>query len=185
MSCSAQTTPTKNAGLLLGGNSENKKLWVQDSQLESDLPLGFPTDYVENISERISLYRELDSLRNEDQLTEFKKRMIDRFGPMPEEAEELLNVVRLRWICCRLGVEKVLLKGGRLVLYFVQNDDRYWHSEAFGKIITFIVNRAQRCQLVEEKDKKGKPTGRRYASILQVQTVSGAIHLLSKIENEI
>lgn len=175
----------ENAGLLLGGNSENKKLWVQDSQLESDLPLGFPTDYVENISERISLYRELDSLRNEDQLTEFKKRMIDRFGPMPEEAEELLNVVRLRWICCRLGVEKVLLKGGRLVLYFVQNDDRYWHSEAFGKIITFIVNRAQRCQLVEEKDKKGKPTGRRYASILQVQTVSGAIHLLSKIENEI
>ena len=175
----------ENAGLLLGGNSENRKLWVQDSQLESDLPLGFPTDYVENISERISLYRELDSLRNEDQLTEFKKRMIDRFGPMPEEAEELLNVVRLRWICCRLGVEKVLLKGGRLVLYFVQNDDRYWHSEAFGKIITFIVNRAQRCQLVEEKDKKGKPTGRRYASILQVQTVSGAIHLLSKIENEI
>lgn len=174
----------ENAGLLLGGNSENRKLWVQDSQLESDLPLGFPTDYVENISERISLYRELDSLRNEDQLTEFKKRMIDRFGPMPEEAEELLNVVRLRWICCRLGVEKVLLKGGRLVLYFVQNDDRYWHSEAFGKIITFIVNRAQRCQLVEEKDKKGKPTGRRYASILQVQTVSGAIHLLSKIENE-
>ena len=175
----------ENAELLLGGNSESRKLWVQDSQLESDLPLGFPTDYVENISERIFLYRELDSLRNEDQLTEFKKRMIDRFGPMPEEAEELLNVVRLRWICCRLGVEKVLLKGGRLVLYFVQNDDRYWHSEAFGKIITFIVNRAQRCQLVEEKDKKGKPTGRRYASILQVQTVSGAIHLLSKIENEI
>ena len=174
----------KNAELLLGGRSDEKKLWVQDSQLESDLPLGFPSEYVENISERISLYRELDSLRNEDQLTEYKKRMIDRFGPLPEQADELLNVVRLRWICCRLGVEKVLLKGGRLVLYFVQNDDRYWHSEAFGKIITFIVSRAQRCQLVEEKDKKGKPTGRRYATIMQVQTVAGAINLLSKIENE-
>ncbi len=174
----------KNAELLLGGRSDEKKLWVQDSQLESDLPLGFPSEYVENISERISLYRELDSLRNEDQLTEYKKRMIDRFGPLPEQADELLNVVRLRWICCRLGVEKVLLKGGRLVLYFVQNDDRYWHSEAFGKIITFIVSRAQRCQLVEEKDKKGKPTGRRYATIMQVQTVAGAINLLSKVENE-
>lgn len=174
----------KNAELLLGGRSDEKKLWVQDSQLESDLPLGFPSEYVENISERISLYRELDSLRNEGQLTEYKKRMIDRFGPLPEQADELLNVVRLRWICCRLGVEKVLLKGGRLVLYFVQNDDRYWHGEAFGKIITFIVSRAQRCQLVEEKDKKGKPTGRRYATIMQVQTVAGAINLLSKIENE-
>ncbi len=168
--------------MLLGGG-DNRKLWVQDSQLESDLPLGFPNDYVENISERIALYRELDGLRDEDQLTEFKKRMIDRFGPLPEQADELLNVVRLRWICCRLGVEKVMLKSGRLVLYFVQNDDRYWHSEAFGKIISFVVNRAQRCQLVEEKDKKGKPTGRRYATIMQVQTVGGAINLLGKIEN--
>ena len=172
----------ESTALLLGGG-DNRKLWVQDSQLESDLPLGFPNDYVENISERIALYRELDGLRNEDQLTEFKKRMIDRFGPLPEQADELLNVVRLRWICCRLGVEKVMLKSGRLVLYFVQNDDRYWHSEAFGKIISFIVNRAQRCQLVEEKDKKGKPTGRRYATIMQVQTVGGAINLLGKIEN--
>ena len=172
----------ESTALLLGGN-DNRKLWAQDSQLESDLPLGFPNDYVENISERIALYRELDGLRNEDQLTEFKKRMIDRFGPLPEEADELLNVVRLRWICCRLGVEKVMLKSGRLVLYFVQNDDRYWHSEAFGKIISFVVNRAQRCQLVEEKDKKGKPTGRRYATIMQVQTVGGAINLLGKIEN--
>ena len=172
----------ESTALLLGGG-DNRKLWVQDSQLESDLPLGFPNDYVENISERIALYRELDGLRDEDQLTEFKKRMIDRFGPLPEQADELLNVVRLRWICCRLGVEKVMLKSGRLVLYFVQNDDRYWHSEAFGKIISFIVNRAQRCQLVEEKDKKGKPTGRRYATIMQVQTVGGAINLLGKIEN--
>ncbi len=166
----------------MGGTEEQKKNWVQDSQLESDLPLGFPPDYVENISERITLYRELDGLRNEDQLTEFKKRMLDRFGALPEQAEELLNVVRLRWICCRLGVEKVLLKSGRLVLYFVQHEDRYYQSDAFGKILTYIVNRAQRCQLVEEKDKKGKPTGRRYAVIQQVQTVGGAINLLSKIE---
>lgn len=164
-------------------NSNGNKLWVQDSQLESDLPLGFPPDYVENISERISLYRELDGLRDEDQLAAFKKRMIDRFGPLPDSADELLNVVRLRWQCCRLGIEKVFLKGGRLVLYLVHNDERYWQSDAFGRIIAYAVSRAQRCQLVEEKDKKGKPTGRRYVTIQQVQTVAGALNLLGKIED--
>lgn len=168
---------------LMGGREDEKKLWVQDSQLESDLPLGFPSEYVENISERISLYRELDGLRNEDQLVAFKKRMIDRFGPLPDTAEELLNVVRLRWQCCRLGLEKVFLKSGRLVLYFVQNDDRYWQSDTFGRILTYVAGRAQRCRLVEEKDSKGKLTGRRYVAIQNVQTVSGAIHLLGKIEN--
>ena len=163
---------------------EEPQTWANDSQLESDLPLGFPADYVENISERITLYRELDGLRNEDRLLDFKKRLIDRFGPLPEQAEELLNVVRLRWLCCRMGIEKVMLKQQRLVLYFVQHKDAYWQSDTFGKIIQFVVSRAQRCQLVEEKDKKGQKTGRRYAVIQNVQSVAGAIHLLSKIEKD-
>ncbi len=163
---------------------EEPQTWASDSQLESDLPLGFPTDYVENISERITLYRELDGLRNEDRLLDFKKRLIDRFGPLPEQADELLNVVRLRWLCCRMGIEKVMLKQQRLVLYFVQNKDAYWQSDTFGKIIQFVVSRAQRCRLVEETDKKGQKTGRRYAVIQNVQSVAGAIHLLSKIEKD-
>ncbi len=163
---------------------EEPQTWASDSQLESDLPLGFPTDYVENISERITLYRELDGLRNEERLLDFKKRLIDRFGPLPEQADELLNVVRLRWLCCRMGIEKVMLKQQRLVLYFVQNKDAYWQSGIFGKIIQFVVSRAQRCRLVEETDKKGQKTGRRYAVIQNVQSVAGAIHLLSKIEND-
>ncbi|MGM9809803.1 MAG: transcription-repair coupling factor [Paludibacteraceae bacterium] len=163
---------------------EEPQTWASDSQLESDLPLGFPTDYVENISERITLYRELDGLRNEDRLLDFKKRLIDRFGPLPEQADELLNVVRLRWLCCRMGIEKVMLKQQRLVLYFVQNKDAYWQSDIFGKMIQFVMNRAQRCRLVEETDKKGQKTGRRYAVIQNVQSVAGAIHLLSKIEKD-
>ena len=157
--------------------------WASDSQLESDLPLGFPTDYIENISERITLYRELDSLNNEDQLTEFKKRLIDRFGALPESADELLNVVRLRWICCRLGIEKVMLKQQRLVLYFVQHKDAYWQSQTFAQMLHFAATRAKRCQLVEERNKKGEKTGRRYMVITQVQTIAGAIHLLTRIEN--
>lgn len=161
------------------------KRWCQDSQLESDLPLCFPNTYIENISERITLYRELDGLHNEDELLEFKKRLIDRFGQLPDEAEELLNVVRLRWLCCELGIEKVFLKQERLVLYFVTNNDRYWQSETFGRIITYVCSKPDRCQLVEDKERKtGKPTGKRYATVTQVRTLAGAINLLSKIKDE-
>jgi transcription-repair coupling factor (superfamily II helicase) len=158
------------------------RLWCQDSQLETDLPICFPTDYIENISERITLYRELDSIRSEEQLLEFRKRLIDRFGVLPEPAEELLSVVQLRWLCCRLGVEKILLKGERMTMYLVQHKDAYWQSEQFGRIIQYAATRPERCLLHEEKDKKGIPTGRRMVTITNVKTINGAITLLSKIE---
>ena len=157
--------------------------WCPDAQLETDIAVCFPTDYIENISERITLYRELDNIHSEDQLLEFKKRLIDRFGPLPEEAEELLQVVRVRWICCRLGVEKILLKGERMTLYLVQHKDAYWQSEAFGKIVQYAVSRPERCLLHEEKDKKGIPTGRRMVTITNVKTIGGAINLLHKVES--
>ena len=157
-------------------------LWCNDSQLETDLPISFPTDYIENISERITLYRELDSLHSEEQLVDYKKRLIDRFGPLPEPAEELLSVVRLRWLCCRMGIEKILLKGERMTMYLVQHKDAYWQSEQFGNMIQYAVTRPERCSLHEEKDKKGIPTGRRYVTITNVKTIAGAITLLSKIE---
>jgi len=166
------------------GKYTNEKMnWCTDSQLETDLSACFPTEYIENISERITLYRELDGLHSEEQLTDFRKRLIDRFGVLPESAEELLGVVRIRWICCRLGIEKILLKGERMTLYLVQNKDAYWQSEAFGNIIQYAVARPERCSLHEEKDKKGIPTGRRYVTITNVKTIAGAINLLSKIEN--
>lgn len=158
------------------------KKWCQDSQLEADLPLCFPNTYIENISERITLYRELDGLRNEDEMLAFKKRLIDRFGSLPDEAEELLNVVRLRWLCCELGIEKVFLKQERLVLYFITTNERYWQSEIFGRIISYVCSRPDRCKLVEDKDKKGKLTGKRYAVVQQVKTIGGAMNLLTKIK---
>ena len=161
--------------------ASSPKLWCNDSQLESDLPLGFPSTYIENIAERITLYRELDSLSDEDALLAYQKRLIDRFGKLPEEAEQLLNVVRLRWLCCQMGIEKVVLKQERLTLFFTTKNNKYWQSEIFGKVVEFILTRPQRCRLVEDKDRQGKPTGRRYATILQVKTIGGALTLLNKI----
>ena len=167
----------------INGEAYKQHLWCNDSQLETDLPVCFPTDYIENVSERITLYRELDSLRSEDQLAQYRKRLIDRFGALPEAAEELLDVVRLRWICCRLGIEKILLKGERMTMYLVQHKEAYWQSEQFGNIIQYAVTRPERCSLHEEKDKKGIKTGRRYVTITNVKTIKGAMTLLSKIEN--
>ena len=180
-------TPTLSQGE--GDSWENgkwrneKMVWCQDAQLETDIPVCFPTEYIENISERITLYRELDSLHSEEQLLDFRKKLIDRFGVLPEPAEELLDVVRLRWLCCRLGVEKILLKGERMTMYLVQHKEAYWQSEIFGKIVQYAVMRPERCSLHEEKDKKGLPTGRRYVTITNVKTIAGAIRLLSKIES--
>ena len=180
-------TPTLSQGE--GDSWENgkwrneKMVWCQDAQLETDIPVCFPTEYIENISERITLYRELDSLHSEEQLLDFRKKLIDRFGVLPEPAEELLDVVRLRWLCCRLGVEKILLKGERMTMYLVQHKEAYWQSEIFGKIVQYAVMRPERCSLHEERDKKGIPTGRRYVTITNVKTIAGAIRLLSKIES--
>ncbi|MEE1070527.1 MAG: transcription-repair coupling factor, partial [Paludibacteraceae bacterium] len=157
------------------------KQWCSDSQLETDLSIHFPPLYIENISERITLYRELDTLHSEQQLLDYRKKLIDRFGPLPEEADELLSVVKLRWLCCQLGIEKVFLKQEQLTIFFVQRKEAYWQSEAFGKIIQFIMERPQRCSIQEEFDKKGHKTGRRYATIKDVRTIGGAIHLLSKV----
>ena len=157
------------------------KNWCSDSLLESDLPLSFPPTYIENISERISLYRELDSLGDEDALLAYQKRLIDRFGKLPEEAEQLLNVVRLRWLCCRMGIEKVILKQERISLYFITHNPKFFQSDIFEKILRYACSRVDRCRLVEDKDRQGKPTGKRYVTIQQVKTISGALHLLNKI----
>ena len=164
-------------------NTTQPKWWCNDCQLESDLSLGFPSTYIENIAERISLYRELDSLSDEDALLAYQKRLIDRFGKLPEEAEQLLNVVRLRWLCCKMGIEKVVLKQERLTLFFTTKNDKYWQSDMFGKVVEFVFSRAQRCRLIEDKDRQGKPTGKRYATIQQVKTIGGALNLLGKILN--
>ena len=161
--------------------TDSPALWASDSQLESDLPLCFPSAYIENISERITLYRELDGLRDEEALAEYKKRLIDRFGTLPDEAEELLNVVRLRWMCCRLGIEKIYLKAERMTVYFVTHQPKYWNSNEFGKILSYIQHKPDRCRIQMERDNKGQPTGKCSASVAQVKTVSGALHLLTKI----
>lgn len=155
--------------------SDTRKHWINDSQLESDLEIGFPETYVENISERITLYRELDNLQNEKELVAFEQRMIDRFGTMPPEAQELLMVVRLRWQCMTLGIEKIVLKMARMALYFPSNrQSAYYQSETFNTILTYVVNNPRRCQV---RDQNGK----RSVVVANVRTLREAYDIINQV----
>ena len=149
---------------------------VLDCQVETDMELTFPSDYVENISERMSLYRELDNVKDETELQKFEAKMRDRFGALPEQTQNLLTLVRVRWIAQKLGFEKLTLKQGRMVGYFVSDEKSpYFQTDAFGKILEYFQTHVERCKL---RDNAGK----RSIIFSEVQTVDEAFDVLTAVE---
>ncbi|WP_289124893.1 transcription-repair coupling factor [uncultured Bacteroides sp.] len=149
--------------------------FVDECQVESDLELLLPATYVTGSSERMLLYRELDSLTLDKDVEDFRTRLIDRFGPIPSETEELLRIVPLRRLAARLGAEKVFLKGGRMSLFFVSNPDSpYYQSQAFGKVIAYMMKYTRRCDLREQNT-------RRSMLVKDVKNVETAVSVLQEI----
>ncbi|MGL4853398.1 MAG: transcription-repair coupling factor [Phocaeicola sp.] len=129
--------------------------FVEDSIIESDLELLFSNEYIPSSSERMLLYRELDNMEEEVDVFNFRLRLKDRFGKLPEEANELLRVVSLRRLAKQLGVERAVLKTGVMTLYFVSNlESPYYQSAAFGKAIAYMSKYPSRCNLRELKGKR-------------------------------
>ena len=154
------------------GRSED--VFVSDCTLESDLELFFPDQYVPTDSERMLLYRELDNTRDDKDLEAYRQRLIDRFGPLPRQAEELLHVVPLRRVGISLGCEKIMLKQGKMYLYFVSNaNSPFYQSEAFSKIIDYAGRNVRRCQLREQN-------GKRSMVVAEVPTVEEAVKCLTE-----
>ncbi|RRD02705.1 transcription-repair coupling factor [Prevotella sp. OH937_COT-195] len=152
----------------------NEGYWVADCAIESDLEMYFPDTYVPSSSERMLLYRELDLIKNNDDLKRYRANLIDRFGPMPREGEELLQVVALRRVGRRLGCEKVMMKNGQMTLYFPGNTmSRYFQSRTFGRVIDYMAENTERCRLRE--------TPRRSMIISEVKSVGEAVDTLRKI----
>lgn len=149
--------------------------FVDECQVESDLELLLPADYVTGSSERMLLYRELDGLTLDKDVDVFRTRLEDRFGPIPPETEELLRIVPLRRLAARLGVEKVFLKGGRMSLFFVSNPDSpYYQSQAFGKVIAYMMKYTRRCDLREQNNKRSM-------LVKDVRTVEEAVCVLQEV----
>jgi transcription-repair coupling factor (superfamily II helicase) len=153
--------------------------WVDDCTLESDIEMYFPDTYVPSDSERMLLYRELDNLAGssnlESALDAYRKRLTDRFGSIPDVAEELIRVVPLRVCGKTLGIEKILLKQSKMHLYFVTNPDSpYFQSEAFGRILDYVGHHPKRCNFHET-------AGKRSVIIAEVPSVDAALTICREI----
>ena len=131
-----------------------QEAFVQDCLIETDLEILIPDDYISNISERISLYKELDGLEKEEELAVFENHLIDRFGPIPKATQEMIQAIRLRWVAKEIGLEKVVLKQKKLICYFVSNQDSpYYQSPIFTKVLQFVQQNPGACKLKERNDR--------------------------------
>jgi len=158
------------------GNDINGDEFVDECILESDMQMYFGEQYVPGSSERMLLYRELDGLEREEDVQNFRKRMEDRFGPIPPEGEELIRVVLLRKLGCYFGSERIILKAGRMRLFFVQNaNSAFYQSKPFGQVISFATTNVHRCRLDEVK-------GHRSMLIQDVHSVKEAVEILEQMK---
>ena len=156
-------------------NTLSGDFFVDDCALESDIEMYFPDQYVPSDSERMLLYRELDSLKDDDELARYRSRLVDRFGEVPAVGEELMQVVPLRRYGKQLGCEKIMLKKQRMTLFFVSNPrSAFYQSHTFGLLLDYVATNPRRCNLRESN-------GKRSMVIEKVQTVAEGVSILKSI----
>ena len=154
---------------------EEEKSYVADCTIETDMEVRFPADYINSTQERVSLYSELDRTKTEESLMKFTDQLIDRFGPIPKQVNDLLNTVRLRWIAKDLGFEKILLRHHNMTAYFVSNpESRYFESSTFQQVMAYIMGHPKRTAVKETNDKL-------QLTVKEVSTVTQALELLREM----
>jgi transcription-repair coupling factor (superfamily II helicase) len=134
--------------------SEGPKTYVRDCVIETDMEILIPDYYISNITERLNLYKELDSIETEENLMKFMERMIDRFGPIPKQTVLLLHTIRLRWLARSIGFEKLVLRNQRMTAYFINNPESgYFQSDQFTAILEYLKHNPSKCKMTEERNK--------------------------------
>ena len=132
------------------------KPFIKETQLDSDFQLLFPDEYINNVSERLVIYKELSQLKNEEELYAFENNIKDRFGSLPIEALDLLNSIRIKWIASKLGLEKIVLKKGKMIGYFVADQQStFYKSEIFTQILQQAQSQPNTYKLKEKETRKG------------------------------
>jgi transcription-repair coupling factor (superfamily II helicase) len=154
--------------------SEKAKLIVPDCVIETDLEILIPDDYIANASERLQLYATLDNISDEDSLEKFGTSLKDRFGAYPNQVEQLINTVRLRWLGEVLGFEKIVMKNGKIRLYFISGKEEYFKSALFGKILAFIQQHSKTCRMKDS-------AGTLILTIENITSVDQAIQVLQPL----
>ncbi|SHI62976.1 transcription-repair coupling factor [Pseudozobellia thermophila] len=131
-------------------------VFVKETQIDTDFELLFPDDYINNVTERLNLYTELNQVKDEEGLQKYAKELIDRFGELPAEAEDLLNSVRIKWIATEIGIERIVMKKGKLIGYFIADQQSpFYQSAAFARVLQFVQSHPQHCKLKEKQTRNG------------------------------
>jgi transcription-repair coupling factor (superfamily II helicase) len=161
---------------LYADEEHGEKEYVKDLQIDTDFELLFPDEYINNISERLNLYNELSLIKTEDELEKYETKLIDRFGPLPKPAISLLNSIKIKWIATHLGIEKLVMKQGKMIAYFVSDQQSdYYSSGQFHKVLEFVQKQPQLCKLKE----KQTPNGLRLLLTFEhVKSIRKALELL-------
>lgn len=159
----------------IGGDEGKSDIYINDCTIDTDLEALIPEEYVNISSEKIRLYKELDALKDEEGLKEFIKELEDRFGKMPEQVEQLVNVLRMRWLAIECGIEKIVLKGGLMLTYFVSNSSsKYYNSGVFKAILSFLQTRTGKYLLKEQG-------GKLFLRIERVRSATKAYEIMKDI----
>jgi transcription-repair coupling factor (superfamily II helicase) len=135
---------------------EQEKVFVKETQIDADFEILFPDDYVNNITERLNLYTELNLIKNEEGLKKFESQLIDRFGELPIEVEDLINSVRIKWIANSIGLEKIVMKQGKMIGYFISDQQsEFYQSPIFTKVLQFVQTHPKLCKIKEKQTRNG------------------------------
>ena len=161
-------------------NDIETKEFVKDLQIDTDFELLFPDDYINSVNERLNLYNELGNVKDEEGLLAYEQKLIDRFGPLPKEAQALLNSIRIKWIATRLGIEKLIMKQDKMIGYFVgdQQSD-YYQSARFHKVLQFVQQNGNLCKMKEKETKSGL---RLLLTFENVKSIKKALELMEMME---
>ncbi|WP_430467271.1 transcription-repair coupling factor [Winogradskyella ouciana] len=155
------------------------KQYVKDITIDTDFELLFPDDYVNNITERLNLYTKLNDIKSEEDLDKFESDIIDRFGELPTQVEDLFDSVRLKWIATKMGIEKLVMKKGKMIGYFIQDQQsKFYQSDAFTKVLQFVQMNAGTCKMKEKQTRNGL---RLLITFENIKSTKQALDALSKI----
>lgn len=132
------------------------KDFVKDTQIDTDFELLFPDDYINNIAERLNLYTKLNELKTEEELQKFETELVDRFGELPTQADDLLNSVRIKWIAAKIGLERVVMKQNKMIGYFISDQkSRFYQTANFTKVLQYVQTHKQNCTMKEKQTRNG------------------------------
>lgn len=132
------------------------KVFVKETQIDADFELLFPDDYINNITERLNLYTELNLIKEEEALQKFESELVDRFGELPTQVVDLLNSVRIKWIANSIGLEKVIMRKGKFIGYFIADQESgFYQSPAFTEVLRFVQAHMSICKMKEKQTRNG------------------------------